>query len=799
MTTETRVAAPRPSARERPAAGSFAIVCALFFASGACGLIYQQLWLRQLSLVFGVTVYAVSTVLATFFGGLALGSFLAGRWLRRTRRPLHWYGVAEVIVAGLAIVTPAGLRAVERVYVAVAGVVPDSTPLLVAVRFTLSFAALIVPATLLGATLPLVVSSSAVRGARVAERMGVLYATNTAGAIFGALIAGFWMVGSLGITLSFRAAATVNAVVGVVAIAWARHAGGDAAEAAEPGEHVEPGEHAGAHGPAPERPTMSTSSRSQRVVLAVFAISGFVSIALEVVWFRVLVLYVESDTYAFTVMLAGVLAGIAIGGYLAAMVMRAWGARLLHLAVIEMLVGLAAVTSFAVLSKAFTVDGRYGDLLAGLGASVRFTIVTGALTVLPTAVLLGMAFPIGLSLWTGGEGGSGAGGRAGVFYAVNVAAGIGGSLVAGFVLVPVLGSRSSLIVLCAAFVASGLLLAGELPRGSTSRAVVAAAGVVGFLASAVWAVPDPYDATLRYRYPDEAVLWKREGLQTTVAIQERSDGTRVMYLDGLHQANSSPGMVAYHRLIGTLPLAVHADPHRALVIGLGGGVTPGALSDDPTLAVDIVELSSEVVEGATWLAAVNGGVTERPNVDVRVDDGRNYLLTTDERYDVITADLIQPHHAGAGKLWSVEYWRLAREALAPGGVMVQWVPADRERDHTLIVRSFLEVFPYVTAWAGGSMLVGSNEPQRIDPVAYDERLSEPGVGPALAAAGMGSVEELRAMFTAGRDELIAHVGDGPVLTDDRPRLEYWRSAASDRSLAPDLSALRGDPGEVIRS
>jgi spermidine synthase len=272
-----------------------------------------------------------------------------------------------------------------------------------------------------------------------------------------------------------------------------------------------------------------------------------------------------------------------------------------------------------------------------------------------------------------------------------------------------------------------------------------------------------------------------------------------MYLDGLHQANSSPAMVGYHRLIGTLPLALHGDPRRGLVVGLGGGVTAGALSEDPGLELDVVELSREVVEGATWLAAVNGAVTDRANVDIRIDDGRNFLLTTTRRYDVVTADVIQPEHAGAGKVWSVEYWELARAALAPGGIMVQWVPAARARDHAMIVRSFLQVFPHVTAWAGGSMLVGSNEPLSVDPAAYRRRLAEPGTGAALTAAGMGGVEQLRAMYTAGPDALAAYAGPGPSLTDDQPRLEFWRSSGPGRDRPPDLTALRGDPADVIRS
>ena len=211
--------------------------------------------------------------------------------------------------------------------------------------------------------------------------------------------------------------------------------------------------------------------------------------------------------------------------------------------------------------------------------------------------------------------------------------------------------------------------------------------------------------------------------QTTVSIQQAGD-YRVMYVDGQHQANTTPDMVAYHRLLGALPVAVHPDPRRALVIGLGGGVSPGAMSEAPGIEVTVVELSPEVVSGAEFLEDANLGVTEKPNVSIRVDDGRNHMLVTDERYDIITADVIPPHHAGAGKLWSVEYWELTRDALAPGGIMVQWAPQERDRDYRTILHSFQSVFPHATAWASGSMLIGSNEPLQLDRVVLERKLAD---------------------------------------------------------------------------
>lgn len=747
----------------------------LFFASGACGLVYQQLWLRELSLVVGVTVQAASTVLAAFFGGLALGSALAGRLVERMRRPLLGYGAVELAVGLSALVTPAALDGVTRLYVGVADGVSNSTPVLTLVRFVLSFAVLLVPATLMGATLPLVVQSSTLRSGRIGERVSLLYATNTAGAIVGTVAAGFWLIGSRGLAFSFRGAAAINVAVGMAAVVASRRYETETASR-------RPAAHSMAESPTGKATTL------QRVVLVTFAVSGFVAIALEVVWFRVLVLYLESDTYAFTVMLATVLMGLALGGYAAAAVLRVRQELGSVLLASELAVSLAALTSFALLSSTYGVAGRAGDVL-GVGVTdLQLTLVASGLAILPTSLAMGFAFPIGLRIWAGDRH---TGQRVGTFYATNVAAGIVGSVAAGFVLVPHVGVRPSVVLLASLVLAGAVALAMALPRRPAPRLIATGGGAL-FVVATVVAVPDPYAAALRNRFPGHQVLWRGEGAQTTVSIHQQPEGFRAMYLDGLHQANDGAAMVSYHSRIGTLPLALHPDARSALVVGLGGGVTAGALAVDADLAIDIIELSPEVVTGARYLAAVNGDVTNRPNVDIRVDDGRNHLLVTDQRYDIVTADLIQPEHAGAGKLWSKEYWELARDALAPGGIMVQWVPTTRQRDWSMIVRSYLEVFPYVTAWSDGSMLVGSNEPLRLDSVAIERSAADPVVGPALAATGLAGVDALMGSYTAGRDELVAFIGPGPVLTDDRPALEYYRSSGKHAIDPPDLTALRGD-------
>jgi spermidine synthase len=764
----------------------------LFFGTGACGLVYQQLWVRQLSLVFGVTVYAVSTVLASFFAGLALGSFVAGRLVDRARRPLRWYGLVEILVGVAALVTTAALAGVERVYVGTVGFLPDSVGLLTVVRFVLSFAVLLVPATLMGASLPIVVRSALVRSGHLGERVSLLYATNTAGAIAGTLLAGFWLIGERGLTFSFRLAAGVNIAVGLIALVGSRIWEARTAKPTEPDV---------AHADSERRDDMLLSERSRRVVLGVFIISGFVSLGLEVVWFRVLMLYLTSTTYAFTIMLATVLAGIALGSYLVAPLMRLRLNWLKVLVAAELTLSLVALASLYFLSKSYAVTDRARDALGFLSSDLQPMLVASGLAILPTTLLFGFAFPIGVRLWSAAPKGAAddSGRRVGVFYACNVAAGIAGSIIAGFVLVPALGTRRSLIMLAILLLASGLV---ALAIAASPRVSIAVGGVTAgvFAIAAITLVPNPWTAALANRYPGEQLLWEEEGPQTTVSVHRSPDGSSLMYLDGHHQAGTIPNEVLGHRHIGSLPMAVHADPQDALVIGLGGGATAGGVAAFGYRNVDVVELSDEVVQGSRlFFSDVTGDVLDQPNVHVRIDDGRNYMLTTDKKYDVITADIIVPEHAGAATVWSVDYWRVARGALKDDGIMLQWLPSRNDTEYHLIMRSFLDVFPNATLWAGGGALIGSKQPLTLDRGAFERKLEDPQARAAMEAVGITDFDTLVARYTAGPEAMRAFVGDGPLLTDDRPRLEYARYLDV-VPRPPDLTrfTVDADPSEILR-
>lgn len=780
---------PVPAQPLRSPAWLLPLLATLFFFSGACALVYQVMWLRLLALVFGVTVYAASTVLAGFMAGLAVGSFAAGRLSRRLPRPLAAFGAAEILVGLTALGSPVVLEALTRLWTALHPALPTSLTAITGLRFVCAFAVLILPTSLMGATLPLIVTSAVAQEPRVGARIGLLYAINTGGAIVGALVAGFFLISEIGVERSFLLTAAVNVAIGVVAIAAAMTL--PAARIAPPPPAIGPGSAAAGE---------VLTERQRRTVLGTFFLSGVLSLALEIVWFRMLVVYLRPTAYAFTIMLAVVLAGIAIGSAAAAPLLRRRRAWLPVLTVVQLLIGITAALAFNALARSQSiveaVSGA-GSLFAavGLDAYLAPIVVSSVAAMLPATLLLGLAFPMGLSLWAGDDTSAETSRRVGVFYSLNVLGAIIGSLLAGFVLLPTIGSRGSLLAAAAlAVVASVTLALSERRARPNFAGFVALVGPVAFVMTALNTV-NPFDAAFERFHRGERLLWRKEGIQTTVAVHERpAQGRpmRVMYLDGMHQANDSDATAFVHHRIGALPVMLHPHPTTALVVGMGGGATPGAVARFD-VDVDVVELSAAVVEGSNYFTRINFDLLKRPNVHLRVDDGRNYLLTTRTKYDVITADIILPRHAGAGALYSREYFQLVRNALADGGLALQWNGGETETEFKMLMRTFLSVFPYTTLWGDGSLMLGSLKPFELSRSGYEARYHTPGFTDLFD----WNLDTMRRLYVAGPDALRAYVGDGPVLTDDKPVIEYFLSLPKgDRP--PDTRGLTGSFEEVLR-
>ena len=747
----------------------FHLLALLFLASGACGLAYQVLWLRALSLVFGVTVYAASTVLAAFMGGLAVGSSLAAPLRSRFGHPLVILGVAEIGIGLSALATPVGLRAADLVYAVLFRLAPDSIGLLTLARLLGSLLVLLVPTVLMGLTLPVVSGSALLRGPRFGSRVGLLYALNTAGAMLGVATTGFVLIGSLGMRRTFLLAAAVNVAVGLTALWLSRRV--DERAAPRPG--------AGS-----VRLAATAGSRLPYALLAtVVGLSGAASLALEIVWFRVLLQFFAATSYAFTAMLATVLGGIAAGGALAARLL----VRERDLAALlgRVLVATGIVTLGSLIFLAWSYEA---------GWRTSGTLQASAAAIFPAALCMGLAFPVALRLAAPAQGDRGATRAIGALYAFNVLGAIAGALAGGFLLLPWLGSRGSAVALASVYAASGIavLLAHPAPLRHARSAAVALA----VFALAVSYTPDLFSAALTRRHGEGyRELFRDEGPQTAATVQ--TDGQkRLLLLDGVHQADDTWPIVRTHWQIGHLPIVLHPNPEDVLVVGLGGGATPGAISQHRSTRVRIVELSDSVRRAASFFSHVSYAVLQQPNVRLRLDDGRNFLRFTEERFDIITADVVHPTFAGAGTLYSREYFQLVRQALRPDGLALQWIGQRPEAHYKIIMRTFLEVFPHATLWVDGTLLVGSLEPLRADVGRLEQERGVERTREALDAIGLTDAGILRSWFRAGPEAMRAFVGDGPILTDDQPLLEYHRSLGPGGTL--DLRALpMGEPDTVF--
>ncbi|MEO6212088.1 MAG: fused MFS/spermidine synthase, partial [Vicinamibacterales bacterium] len=658
-------------------------------------------------------------------------------------------------------------------------------------RFAMAFGVLIVPTALMGATLPLIIKSSLLKVEGLGARVGLLYGINTAGAIAGTLAAGLVLIPRYGIRAAFITAATLNLLVAIVSILAGRQSQGAGATEFAASPLVSP--------PPPHAVRPDGDGRARALVLVVFAFSGFASLALEVVWFRVVTLFLRPTVYGYALMLTAVLSGIAVGSFLIAPLMRRRWDWMLVLASLEVLIGASTLLSFASLALIPAVMRWWGPLVGAVTSPyLAYQLIVSFLVIFPTMVLFGAAFPIGLRLFVGEDGEAAsaqAGRRVGVFYSLNLTGAIAGSLAAGFFLLPRLGTTGTVIALALISGASGWALAWGSASPSAHKAIATGIATAFFLV-AYAIVPDPSVAYLAQRYPDEKIIWQAEAVQAMVSVHQHSGDHLSLNVNGNHQASTRQPMPFIHQRIGHLPMIVHPDAKDALVIGLGGGATAGAVSQHASVAVDVVELSREVTRAATrFFRPINFGVLQNPRVTLHVDDGRNFLLFSTKKYDVITADVILPIHAGSGNLYSTEYFELVRNALKPGGMALQWV-AGTEAEYKLIMRTFVRVFPETTLWADGGLMLGSVQPLTLRQADHDRKTRDPERRALLASLGLDTFDQLLKQFVAGPDELRAFVGDGPVLTDDRPLVEYFLALPRDK--APDLSGLHGDVQRFVR-
>ncbi len=759
----------------------------LLFLSGAAALIYQLLWIKQLSLVVGVDVYAVTIAVSAFFGGLALGSRVFGRRAESSLRPLRLYAALEVGIAVLGV----GITLALAHAAAPFAELESRVGLLAwAVPFLLVGA----PATLMGGAMPVLVRAVSPGSGRVGRTGGQLYAANTAGAIAGALLVPFLLVPALGVTGSALAAAALN----MAAAALASLAGGALrAEAAPPGA----------------RASGAEAVSSAALALRLYAIAGGIALGYEVVWSQAIAQFVSTRVFAFAIVLATYLTGLAIGSALYSRVVDRvrdpWSAFGLLVAG----AGLVALLSVAGLGTWLMVwqsnleeAVRAGTSSETAAMCARFALAALWFVFVPT-LLLGAAFPAALRLAAGPDR---IGDDLGRVLALNTAGGIVGTLVTGFLLVPSLGIIHTLAALATAAAALGL--AAIVAGGPTARRR-RTAGVAIAAATLIAAVMTPEDRIAQLLTSTRGggtLISYAESAGGTVAVVEQTAGAssfRRLYIQGVSNSGDVFASRRYMRLQALLPLLVHrGEPRSALVIGLGTGITAGALLRYPGLERPVcAELLPAVVQAAPLFHG-NYGVATDSRLDLRVRDGRRELLRSSERYDVITLEPPPPSAMGVVNLYSRDFYALAGHRLTANGLLAQWWPlaTQNDEDSRAMVRAFLDAFPYASLWTTElheMLLLGSPEPIELDAARIGARFDHPEVAAALAEVGIGSPAALLATWIADRGGLEHYASGVMPVTDDRPGIEYatWTRRGEFSRVLPALMALTDSPPVINAS
>src|SRR5262245_36884162 len=745
-----------------PASRAAGPVLLLFFLSGCAGLIYEISWARQLGLLFGHTVHAAAVVLGSYFFGMALGSHAAGRVARRLRRPLLGYAAAELAVALWAALLPLLMHLLAWPEAA-AWLSPADPAARALLRAGVSFA-LLLPATVaLGATLPYVAQHLS----RSARQVALAYASNTAGAFTGVVLATFVLLLHVGVARSSWLAAGVSALCAAGALGLGLRVGD-----ADPGRNGSDATPASAPGDAPDAPAPS------REWLALAAASGFGTLGLQVLYTRALALTFQNSTYTFGSVVAVFLASLALGSLWVARAGRRTQPRLA--AARACALG-AALISVSIAVFWWLTGLRYFAAGAHFATYIAAALALGAAVVGPAVTVLGVLLPL---TWLGVASPPAARGRVvGGLTALNTVAATLGSLLTSFVLLPALGLWASFALFAIGYLAlSGWLLAGEARWRVRSAWSVAALVVL------------PGAALLRPHYgldPGSRLGARWETPYGWIDVVEDTRSGALLLRQNVHYVHSSTAEAWRQRRQAHLPLLLHPRPRSVLFLGLSTGITAGAALAHPEVErVEVVELIPEVAQAARLFAAHNAGVLDDARVTLYINDARHHLRATRERFDVIVSDLFVPWQSHTGYLYTVEHFRVAREKLAPGGLFCLWIAPWQvgARELEIIADSFASVFPQVSLWRTSGQrrdliaLVGSEAPLHLSGELLERRLDRLRSGPEPADADLPAAADFADLYSG---DWIVRRPDR-LNSDEHPLLEFLAPVAQlERSrLAP---------------
>jgi spermidine synthase len=758
----------------------------LFAASGCAALVYEIVWYQMLQLVIGSTAISLGVLLATFMGGLCLGSLTLPRYLKRRQyHPLRVYGAIEVGIGICAILVRILMPLVDWIYVSAVG---HGLPAIF-LRAIMCAIILLPPTFLMGASLPAVARwiQTTPRGV---SWLGLLYGANTAGAVFGCLLAGFYLLRVFDMASATYFAALLNALIGFISYSVAK---------VTPDQSTEEMPEDSVKQSSPEIQLAQPHVASNWNIYLTVALSGASALGAEVVWTRLLGLMLGATVYTFSIILAIFLVGLGIGSTVGSIISRSVRARA-GLGYSQLL--LAAAIALTAFSLARSLP--YWPINPLLSHDPWFTfqidIVRVLWAIFPATLLWGASFPLALAAAATKDDDPGR--LVGGIYAANTAGAIVGALAFSVILIPQIGTQNCERVLIAIAALSALVVLA--PFVWTHRRKFGAAFLIasmigaGYLVASTPEIPPAliaYGRRFLLNLNTSEILYVGEGLNSSIAISKYSDGAIQFHVSGKVEASTEMYDMRLQRALGHLAGLVHPDPHSVLIVGFGAGVTAGSFVTYPSIQkIVICEMEPLVPPAATkYFDAQNYDVARDPRTTIVFDDARHYVLTTKNKFDIITSDPIHPWVKGSATLYSKEYFQMVKDHLTPGGVVTQWVPLYESDEATVKseIATFLDVFPGGTVWANAIdgagydlFLLGQNGPTKINVDELQARLDSPQyarVSQSLRDVGFNSADDLLSIYSGQDSDLRPWLADATINLDSNLRLQYMAGMALNNS------------------
>jgi spermidine synthase len=747
------------------------IILILFFFSGASALVYEVVWMKMLTLVFGATAFAISTTLASFMAGLALGNYWFGRLVDRSHRPLLIYSLLEFGIGIFAFIMPVVFSLLDNIYIYIYQDITQNYIGLNLIRFVLSFIILIIPTTLMGGTLPVITRFLFRQSGHLGERVSQLYSVNTLGAVVGTFTTGFFLIAVLGIHEAAYLAGTINLLIAAVMLALDRKHSTKSRNDNQNTSNIL----------GRSEDNQIFSSRLAKLALWSIGISGFCSLAYEVFWTRALIFILDNTSHAFATMLSAFLFGLALGSMIVARWVGSTKRLFITFGIIEVFIGFFALLSIPVFgnlgvsvggASSYTETNQWLWVLTRFGRSFLMMLI-------PT-VLMGMTIPIATSIYTKGK--TGVGSAVGRVFAINTMGGVLGSIMAGFLLIPLIGISGSIMMVATinATIGIALILAEPVMKYRNRIRMVVANGALIVTTLAVLM----FYGQLIFISPTERttmnnVLYYEEGADATVKVYQDIFLDKTLSIDGFPVAGTTRRHQDGQKSLGNIPLLLsQVDQPSVNIIGFGAGGSSWAATLYDISSIECVELVPAVLEASSFFPEINHGVLDDPQLTIITGDGRNYLLLTDKIYDIISVDATSPKSAGSGNLYTEEFYQLCQKRLSQDGLMLQWLPFHllSEVELKMTTRTFLQVFPHASLWFSFQrnyfLLVGTQQPLSLDFQKLVSLTLQEDIQKELGPLAINDAFDVLTCFIMDEEALSNYVNGARLNTDNHPYLEF---------------------------